>query len=169
VLGDIPLLGWLFKAKRSQVTKSNLLIFITPHIIRQYESVRAVLDQKLKERDDFIESAVGGEDLHRGYRDRIIRSLPDKSQLNARVPPKAVTLGEDEGAREVPESDNVVPPRNQRQAPSAPGTPPGAGNPPPAAPGTPANPGASSDPLAPPPPTEGALAPPPTDPLAPPS
>ncbi|PLY12809.1 MAG: hypothetical protein C0624_00420, partial [Desulfuromonas sp.] len=33
LLGDIPLLGWLFKRKRVEESKTNLLVFITPHII----------------------------------------------------------------------------------------------------------------------------------------
>ncbi len=34
LLGDIPILGWLFKYKSSNVQKTNLMIFITPYIIR---------------------------------------------------------------------------------------------------------------------------------------
>jgi len=34
ILGDIPLLGRLFKSKDSKVTKRNLIIFVTPHIVR---------------------------------------------------------------------------------------------------------------------------------------
>jgi type II secretory pathway component GspD/PulD (secretin) len=33
-LGDIPVLGWLFKYKTSRVEKTNLMIFITPYIIK---------------------------------------------------------------------------------------------------------------------------------------
>jgi len=33
-LGDIPILGWLFKTKSTSVDKTNLMIFITPYIIR---------------------------------------------------------------------------------------------------------------------------------------
>jgi general secretion pathway protein D len=76
LLGDIPILGWLFKSRESTSEKSNLLIFITPKIIRQYESIRTVLDQKLKERDEFIEASAGGDDLARPARDKMIRSLP---------------------------------------------------------------------------------------------
>ncbi len=34
VLGDIPLLGYLFKSSRRTIEKTNLLIFITPYIIK---------------------------------------------------------------------------------------------------------------------------------------
>lgn len=34
ILGDIPLLGWLFRYRRTQIEKTNLLIFITPTIVK---------------------------------------------------------------------------------------------------------------------------------------
>ncbi len=33
LLGDIPLLGWLFRSKSVRKEKTNLLIFVTPHIV----------------------------------------------------------------------------------------------------------------------------------------
>lgn len=92
VLGDIPVLGWLFKSKESQSTKTNMLIFITPKIIRQYEAIRAILDRKLKERDEFVEETVGGKDLGAKYRDDIIRSLPDLDKLTKTHPKSNFTI-----------------------------------------------------------------------------
>lgn len=37
LLGDIPLLGWLFKYKAMGKKKTNLLVFLTPHIIKEME------------------------------------------------------------------------------------------------------------------------------------
>jgi general secretion pathway protein D len=34
LLGDIPLLGWLFKTQSKLVTKLSLLVFLTPHLIK---------------------------------------------------------------------------------------------------------------------------------------
>src|SRR5690606_13613617 len=34
LLGDIPLLGWLFKGRSSSTRKVNLLVFLTPRVIR---------------------------------------------------------------------------------------------------------------------------------------
>ncbi|MBN20628.1 MAG: type II secretion system protein GspD [Bdellovibrionaceae bacterium] len=81
LLGDIPVLGWLFRSTTRTSQKTNLLLFITPHIIRQYEKIRAILDKKLKERDDFIQKNVGGEDRLRDYRDNMIRNLPAISDI----------------------------------------------------------------------------------------
>ncbi len=42
LLGDIPGLGWLFKRKNTSERKTNLLIFITPRIIRESEDLDEV-------------------------------------------------------------------------------------------------------------------------------
>nr|WP_320113910.1 type II secretion system secretin GspD [uncultured Desulfuromonas sp.] len=42
LLGDIPLLGWLFKSKDSTEIKTNLLVFITPTIISDMEDLSSV-------------------------------------------------------------------------------------------------------------------------------
>ena len=42
LLGDLPLLGWLFQRTNSSETKTNLLIFITPRIIRDTEDLARI-------------------------------------------------------------------------------------------------------------------------------
>ncbi|NOX24566.1 MAG: type II secretion system secretin GspD [Deltaproteobacteria bacterium] len=42
LLGDIPLLGWLFKSKTTVKRKTNLLVFITPRIIKNSADLAAV-------------------------------------------------------------------------------------------------------------------------------
>jgi general secretion pathway protein D len=46
LLGDIPLLGWLFKTRSIDRTKKNLLIFLTPHIIREAEQLAELSAEK---------------------------------------------------------------------------------------------------------------------------
>jgi len=41
-LGDIPILGWFFKTKTSTVRKTNLLVFLTPKVVRSSEELAAV-------------------------------------------------------------------------------------------------------------------------------
>jgi general secretion pathway protein D len=48
VLGDIPLLGWLFKNKSVSYSKSNLLVFITPHIMTKREKLESISKQKIE-------------------------------------------------------------------------------------------------------------------------
>jgi type II secretory pathway component HofQ len=38
LLGDIPLLGWLFKAKSTNDERNEMLIFVTPRIVTQENS-----------------------------------------------------------------------------------------------------------------------------------
>ncbi len=49
VLGDIPLLGWLFKKKTIEYKKTNLLIFITPTVVTDRAKIDAITEQKMKE------------------------------------------------------------------------------------------------------------------------
>lgn len=55
VLGDIPILGYLFKKKKTRITKTNLLIFLTPYIIRDATDFRLIFNRKMEERREFIE------------------------------------------------------------------------------------------------------------------
>jgi general secretion pathway protein D len=41
-LGDIPLLGWLFKTKHKERAKTNLLIVLTPRIVRGVDELAEV-------------------------------------------------------------------------------------------------------------------------------
>lgn len=61
VLGDIPILGWLFKSRELKKKKTNLLVFITPKIIRTATENAELRDRKLSERIDFIKQ-TGGRD-----------------------------------------------------------------------------------------------------------
>ncbi len=91
VLGDIPLLGWLFKSKTREKTKLNLVIFITPKIIRNNEDSGDIVNQKINERIDFIQSFMNGRDPH-GY---TIDTLPRKSSSNRVRPPKTLDDSDD--------------------------------------------------------------------------
>ncbi len=42
LLGDIPILGYLFKTTTRSVEKTNLLIFLTPHIVRSPEEIAEI-------------------------------------------------------------------------------------------------------------------------------
>ena len=56
LLGDIPLLGWLFKSKGQRREKTNLYIFITPHVIETVADADAIRQSKREE----IETFEGG-------------------------------------------------------------------------------------------------------------
>jgi Flp pilus assembly secretin CpaC len=47
--GDIPLLGWLFKYKSMSKTKTNLLVFLTPHVVTEAEQLGRLSQDKAVE------------------------------------------------------------------------------------------------------------------------
>lgn len=49
-LGDIPILGWLFKSTSESVTKVNLLVFLTPHIVRSPLDLES---ETIRKREEF--------------------------------------------------------------------------------------------------------------------
>jgi len=49
VLGDIPILGWLFKTKSVSYRKTNLLVFITPHVVTKKDRLDSMTRQKRNE------------------------------------------------------------------------------------------------------------------------
>jgi general secretion pathway protein D len=59
ILGDIPILGWLFKSRTVTKDKSNLLVFLTPKIIRTSKDNHKLLDSKLDSRLSFIKQNGG--------------------------------------------------------------------------------------------------------------
>ncbi len=72
-LGDIPLLGRLFQTRSKERIKQELLIIMTPYIIRSNADIRRIAEQKEQERREFIErfSAFADEgqfDSHVDYR-----------------------------------------------------------------------------------------------------
>lgn len=49
LLSKIPLFGWLFKFKSAQTEKTNVLVFITPHIIESFETLEELRSRKVEE------------------------------------------------------------------------------------------------------------------------
>ena len=61
LLGDIPIIGWLFKSRQSSKEKTNMLIFLTPKIVRTPRDSDQLLGQKLLQRQNYIKG-IGGRD-----------------------------------------------------------------------------------------------------------
>jgi len=49
ILGDIPLLGWLFKSRKTQRERTNLFVFLTPHVINNKADAQKIYKQKKEE------------------------------------------------------------------------------------------------------------------------
>ncbi|MBS1120723.1 MAG: ral secretion pathway protein [Deltaproteobacteria bacterium] len=56
LLGDIPILGYLFKYSTKTKKKTNLLILLTPYIIKDQLDLQAIRERKVRERTEFVRS-----------------------------------------------------------------------------------------------------------------
>lgn len=146
ILGDIPLLGVLFRRQSTNTEKTNLILFLTPYIIRSQADLRAIFERKLRERQEFIDRYFVFRD--RGYTPPIdysrtrglvaeilntVQQLEEERrlmlELEARPPPEHVPrppIGaatfESEGEETIiigPEGEEVVgePPQVEEAAP----------------------------------------------------
>lgn len=59
LLGDIPLIGMLFRKSRTEKKQKNLIMFITPHVIHGPGDLAAIYKAKLDERDEFMKKVYG--------------------------------------------------------------------------------------------------------------
>jgi hypothetical protein len=80
-LGDIPILGWAFKSSKRTLRKINLLVFLTPHIIRSPEDLER---QTIRKREEFAEGSQEG--LSWSERERIAERKRQKAAKAAGEP-----------------------------------------------------------------------------------
>jgi general secretion pathway protein D len=160
VLGDLPLLGALFKTTSKQKIKKNLLLFLTPYIIRSPDDLRSIYERKMRERQEFIDRYfVFGDDFSpavdysrtRGLLGEVLAELKlvdEKRQLlkdltkeiDGKHEPKPAVgraLGESKEDQIIgPEEPQAAPTTNEL-SPSAPPPAPENSQPPPEAPPAP--------------------------------
>jgi general secretion pathway protein D len=55
LLGDIPVLGFLFRSSTLGKRKTNLLLILTPYVVRDQNDLRAVFERKMQERQEFLD------------------------------------------------------------------------------------------------------------------
>jgi general secretion pathway protein D len=54
-LGDIPLLGFLFRHTNDTKEKTDLVLVLTPYIIRDQEDMRRIVERRMQERQDLLD------------------------------------------------------------------------------------------------------------------
>ena len=59
ILGDIPIIGKVFRGNRQSSRKSNMLIFLTPHVIDDESDLEEVYRVKVAQRQEFIRRFYG--------------------------------------------------------------------------------------------------------------
>lgn len=87
VLGDVPVLGWLFKSRSRTKKKINLVVFITPRIIRGVRDSQKLTSEKVNERIDWVKRNFDGRDPHGAKLD----SLPKTAKRGERRTKKSNT------------------------------------------------------------------------------
>jgi general secretion pathway protein D len=83
LLGDIPLLGWAFKHKVKSEVVTELLIFLTPHVVQRPGEVAALTDDEAM-KSDLAPKAFSERDLS-----KYLDGLPMKQPEPAKPAPKA--------------------------------------------------------------------------------
>lgn len=73
LLGDIPILGWLFRSRSVTSTKKNLVVFITPRIVRNPTVMQGLVKSELDKRIDFIKKEARGIDPYGAKVDELSR------------------------------------------------------------------------------------------------
>lgn len=76
ILGDIPILGWLFRNKTKERNKTSLVIFVTPYIIRYPEDLERISLEKNEERLEFLR-----QNKLEGHPDLKMREIEKKLKL----------------------------------------------------------------------------------------
>lgn len=59
ILGDIPIIGLLFKQTDSSKFKTNMLVFITPHVIKDPSGFSEIMKRKIEQRNRFVDANYG--------------------------------------------------------------------------------------------------------------
>jgi len=111
ILGDIPVLGWLFKNKTKQVEKVNVLFFMTPKILSPYAKTASANTKDILERrnqgmkhmfteDEKDPNKKMTDDLNKKLDNQIAGPLYDLSDAEHYKNLNKVDIGPDENALE---------------------------------------------------------------------
>jgi general secretion pathway protein D len=58
LLGDIPILGWLFKTHSTTREKTNMFVFLTPHIVRTKQDSDKIYQEKREAMGEVVEGII---------------------------------------------------------------------------------------------------------------
>jgi type II secretory pathway component GspD/PulD (secretin) len=65
ILGDLPLIGWLFKGSTGSEQKTNLVLFLRPRIISEYRDILEVTSERLDQREKDGKKLYDPKDRHK--------------------------------------------------------------------------------------------------------
>jgi general secretion pathway protein D len=81
LLGDIPILGWLFRNSQTAHQTTNMMVFLTPHVVHGADDLAAIYQSKIKEREEYLEYVYGG-----SYKDDRFYAMLPKAEDGKYVP-----------------------------------------------------------------------------------
>lgn len=126
ILGDLPLIGALFRSKQKTTRKTNLLVFLTPHIIDDQADFEEIYRVKAAQREEFVRRFYG---KSREAQEAELSNLLSFSMNQIDQPSRY------RGPSQETSSFKVI-----GEAPQTPAAPPVPAPPPPASPETPPSP-----------------------------
>jgi general secretion pathway protein D len=92
VLGDMPLLGWLFKKQSNNTDKTNLYVFLTPRVIKNPGEALGIFQQKKEQIDEIRGGEIKYYEKHSGETEESI-VIPTPIQEPQVVQPRAIEPG----------------------------------------------------------------------------
>ncbi|MBX3180270.1 MAG: type II secretion system secretin GspD [Candidatus Hydrogenedentes bacterium] len=94
ILGDAPLVGWLFRSKRDTRQKSNLVVLVTPHIVKESVDMERLTQYKLNEYHDANLQEV----LEQGFFKRVKKKQDRRKSHRPTFEESAAITGRDTGS-----------------------------------------------------------------------
>lgn len=122
LLGDIPLIGALFRGRRTSSRKTNMMIVLTPHIIDDPVDLEEVYRVKVAQRDEFLRRFYGRSEVEQAHQlDGLLRYsmnlIDEPSVFRTKIAKPRVEASIDGGMDPAPvEATEVVPPSVEDEA-----------------------------------------------------
>lgn len=69
ILADVPVFGWLFRSKSTSRQKQNMVVLVTPHIIKESMDLERISHSKI---DEYYDSTVE-QIVQAGFFDKILK------------------------------------------------------------------------------------------------
>ncbi|RJO67129.1 MAG: hypothetical protein C4523_10225 [Myxococcales bacterium] len=75
LLGDLPILGRLFRSESESKEKVNLMVVFTPTVLETPDDLKAIFKRKLEERSEYIREMYGDENLDYKFNEDLARRV----------------------------------------------------------------------------------------------
>lgn len=89
VLGDMPVLGWLFKSRGEETVKTNLYVFLTPRVIKNPGEAASIFQQKKEQLDTINGGEIKYYEKHSEQPEESI-TIPEPIREPRRAEPRVI-------------------------------------------------------------------------------